>query len=198
MDTTNPVAQDHCVLTHRMFLLMGDPLFRRAETDGLPVVVVRLGDKEAAVPLRSLQHEFGIPEKSDDGRMLDLIAQSLDFIAGLHMGDPLPTEVLGGEASWEPDDVHFQIANARLQWQLVAWLNAGTGVDSPQFDADSLLQVVDDPSRREQVQRAFAKAAEALELPNSQAVVLQVEELAHELAYIEALRDRLLNRVKAM
>jgi hypothetical protein len=189
---------DHCVLAHRVFTSFGEPFFRRAETDGAPVMVVQLGEKEAAIPLNSLAKEFSIANKSDDGRMLVLIAQSLDFIGGLHIGDPLPTEVLSGQASWEPDELHLQIANARLQWQLVAWLNSGTGGDTPKLDADALLQIADDPSRRQQVQQAFAKAAEALDLPNSAAVVHLVEELAQELAFIEALRDRLLHRVKAM
>jgi hypothetical protein len=39
----------------------------------------------------------------------------------LQIGDALPAEVLTGQASWEPDAVHLQIAQARLQWQLVAW-----------------------------------------------------------------------------
>jgi hypothetical protein len=189
---------DHCVLVHRLFATFDTPLFRRAETDGTPVMVVMLGDKQAAIPLHSLQREFGIPDASHDGQMLGLIARAMDFVAGLHIGDPLPAEVLNGQASWEPDELHLQIANARLQWQLVAWLNSGTGTDTELFDADSLLQVADDPSRRQQVQLAFTKAAEALGLPDREAVVHQVEELAQELAYIEALRDRLLRRVKVM
>ena len=193
-----PPAQDHCCLTHRVFAMFGEPLFRRAESDGAPVMVVQMGDKQAAIPLGALQREFGIADGSEDGRMLDLIAQSLDFIGGLRSGDPLPPEVLSGAASWEPDAVHLQIANARLQWQLVTWLNSGTGADAPSFDADSLLQVADDPARRLQVQQAFAKAAEVLGLPDSETVIRLVEELAQELAYIEALRDRLLLRAKVM
>ena len=173
-------------------------VFRRAETDGTPVMVVQLGEKEAAIPLRSLQREFAIPDESDDGQMLVLIARSLDFLAGLRIGDALPTEVLGGQASWEPDQMHLQIANARLQWQLVAWLNSDTGADTPLLDADSLLQIAGDPVRRQQVQQAFIKAAEILGAPNSDAVVQMVADLAQELAYIEALRDRLLRRVKTM
>ncbi len=157
-----------------------------------------MGDKEAAIPLTALKREFGIEKASDDGRMLDLIVQSLDFVAGLRIGDALPPEVLSGEASWEPDDVHLQIANARLQWQLVAWLNSGTGADAEHLDAEALLQVADDPARRQQVQQAFAKAAEALGLPDRAAVIELVKDLARELAYIEALRDRLLRRVKVM
>jgi hypothetical protein len=194
----NPAPASCCSLNHRVFTSFGDPLFRHAETDGTPVMVVKLGEKEAAIPLRSLQREFGIPDESDDGRMLGLIAQSLDFIAGLRIGDPLPAEVLSGEASWEPNEVHLQIANARLQWQFLAWLNSGTGGDSPNLDADALLQVADDPARKQQVQEAFAKAAETLGLPSREAVIRLVEDLAQELAYIEALRDRLLRRVKGM
>jgi hypothetical protein len=199
METSSQMPPpDHCVLSHRVFASFGDPLFRRAETDGTPVMVVLLGDKTAAIPLRSLQREFNIEDDSDDGRMLELIAQSLDFITGLRLGDALPAEVLSGQASWEPDAMHLQIANARLQWQLVCWLNADTGTDTPKFDADTLAQVADDPARRQQVQAAFAKAAVALGLPDREAVILKVEELAQELAYIEALRDRLLRRVLMM
>ena len=70
-------------------------------------MVVKLGERDAAIPLRSLQREFGIPDDSDDGRMLGLIAQSLDFVTGVQIGDALPTEVLTGQASWEPDACAF-------------------------------------------------------------------------------------------
>jgi hypothetical protein len=195
--TTSP-SQDCCCLVHRAFTMFGDPLFRRAESDGAPVMVVHLGEKEAAIPLVALKRKFGIEDASDDGRMLDLVVQALDFIGGLRIGDPLPPEVLSGQASWEPDAVHLRIANARLQWQLVTWLNSGTGGDAEHLDPESLLQVADDPARRQQVQDAFAKAAVALGLPDRAAVIGLMEDLARELAYIEALRDRLLRRAKVM
>ena len=78
----NVASADHCTLTHPVFTSFGEPLFRRSETDGAPVMVVKLGERDAAIPLRSLQREFGIPDDSDDGRMLGLIAQSLDFVTG--------------------------------------------------------------------------------------------------------------------
>jgi hypothetical protein len=189
---------DCCRLRHRVFSSFSDPLFRRAETDGTPVMVVMLGERQAAIPLPSLQREFAIAEDSDDGRMLALIARALDFVAALRIGDALPAEVLSGEASWEPSELHLQIAEARLQWQLVAWLNSGSAADAPQLDAEALVQVAEDPARKQQVQQAFAKAAEALGASSREAVIHMVEELARELAYIEALRDRLLNRLKSM
>jgi hypothetical protein len=189
---------EHCILQHRVFASFAAPLFRRAASDGAPVMVVQLGEREAAIPLRSLQREFTITDESDDGCMLALIAQSLDFISVLRIGDPLPAEVLTGLASWEPNATHLKIAKARLQWQLVAWLSGGTGADTLALDAEALLQVADDPARKAQVQQAFSKAADTLGLPSREAVVQLVEELAQELAYIEALRDRLLRRVKIM
>jgi hypothetical protein len=73
-DSHSIAAPEHCILQHRLFASFADPLFRRAESDGSPVMVVKLGDREAAIPLRSLQREFAIADDSDDGRMLGLIA----------------------------------------------------------------------------------------------------------------------------
>jgi hypothetical protein len=193
-----PMSASTCVLKHPVFTTLREPLFRLAETDGTPVMVVKLGERDAVIPLQSLQREFSIPDESDDGRMIALIAQSLDFVAGLRMGDALPPEVLDGGASWTPDEMHLRIANARLQWQLVTWLNSGTGGDEAELKLDDLVQLTEDPVRRQQVQMAFDKAAESLGLPSRDAVVQLVEELARELAYIEALRERLLQRVVAM
>ncbi len=94
--------------------------------------------------------------------------------------------------------MHLRVANARLQWQLVAWLNSGTGGDETELKLDDLMQLTDDPVRRQQVQTAFTKAAESLGLASRDAVVQLAEELAQELAYIEALRERLLRRAMAM
>jgi len=187
-----------CQLDHRLFASFGPPLFRRSEVDGTPVMVVQLGEREAALPLRSLQREFGIADESEDGRMLARIAESLDFVSVLRPGDPLPSEVLTGEASWTPDPLHLEIAQTRLRVSLVDWLNAGAGADHPMLDAGSLLAVGNDPAVRAQVQTALARAAEALGLEASAEVVGLLETLGRELAYVEALRDRLLRRVRAM
>ncbi len=194
-DTASP---SDCQLDHRLFASFGPPLFRRSDVDGTPVMVVQLGEREAALPLRSLQREFGITDESEDGRMLARIAESLDFVSVLRPGDPLPSEVLTGEASWTPDPLHLEIAQTRLRVSLVEWLNAGAGADHPMLDAGSLLAVGNDPAVRAQVQTALARAAEALGLEASAEVVGLLETLGRELAYIEALRDRLLRRVRAM
>lgn len=187
-----------CHLEHPVFSRVGEPLFRRAESDGAPVMVVQLGDREAALPLRSLQREFAIPDDSADGRMLAMIAASLDFVAGLRPGDPLPAEVLSGEASWDPNASHFQIAHARLRLQLVSWLRSDEHGAELTMDPKSLVAAAEDPGLRAQVQEAFRKAAQELGQESSEAVVQLVEDLGRELAYIEALRERLLGRVQGM
>ncbi|MEO8716508.1 MAG: hypothetical protein ABI369_16000 [Acetobacteraceae bacterium] len=140
-----------CALRHPMFAAFGTPLFRLAETDNTPVLVVSLGDRDAALPLRPLQREFGIEDDSADGKMLRLIAEALDFVTALRPGDPFPSEVLSGEASWTPDPAHVGVANTRLQLHLVAWITAGGGRDRIDLTPDSLLQIADDPGLKAQV-----------------------------------------------
>ncbi|MDE2581707.1 MAG: hypothetical protein KGL52_08740 [Rhodospirillales bacterium] len=193
-----PAEPTDCHLAHRLFASFGPALFRRSDVDDAPVMVVQLGEREAALPLRSLQREFGIPDASEDGRMLARIAESLDFVSVLRPGDPLPREVLTGEASWEPDPLHLEIAQTRLRVSLVDWLNAGGGSEREALDAGSLLAVGNDPQLRQQVHTALARAAEALGLQTPAEVVGLLETLGRELAYIEALRDRLLRRVRLM
>jgi len=184
------VPPETCVLHHPVFTRFGAPIFQRAETDGEPVMLVALGEKQAALPLRSLQREFSLGPETADGRMLALIAEALDFVTFLRPGDPLPAEILSGDASWEPEDIHLQIALARIRLALLAWLG---GVAEARSDAEPevLLAMAEDPGFRQRIQAAFTDAARALDLEGPDAVVAAIATLGQELAYIEALRARL-------
>lgn len=142
------------------FRAHGPPVFRRA-ADGAPAMVVAFGEREAVVPLGPLQRQLGIEDSSPDGRMLRLIAEALDYVPELRLGDKLPSELLTGEASWSPAPHHLARAAAALRHRLLAT-----------FAIDGAAGV---------------QAANALVGP-----------LAAELAYIEALRERLLDRTEAM
>jgi hypothetical protein len=198
MDPPKLAPQDHCRLQHRLFNRFGDPLFRRAETDGTPVMVVMLGEREAALPLRALQREFDITDESEDGRMLALIAASLDFVTSLRLGDALPPEVLSGEASWEPSPQHLRLANARLRLQLAAWLRLGTGEYHSAIDAQALMAAADEPAMLQAIEQACRRAAEELKLAGPEVVSPMLASLGQELAYVEALRERLLQPVQGM
>jgi hypothetical protein len=189
--------RDHCLLDHALFSKLGNICFRRATTDGTPMMIVPFGEREAGVPLRSLQHAFGIPDETPDGQMLGLIAESLDYVTSLQIGDPLPAEVVNGGASWEPTDRHRQIAATRLRLQLLAWIDPAAAQEAG-ADGGPDPSLEDDPAVRAKVQAAFREAATALDLPNAEAVVAVVERLTGEFAYIEALREGLLFRVQAL
>jgi hypothetical protein len=198
MSDTTEDKPTHCLLAHRMFALFEHLVFRRTDADATPVMVVHLGEREAAMPLRAVQREFGIPDDSADGRMLALIGEALDFVPALRLGDKLPLEVLTGDASWQPGAEHVHRALTRLNLQLVAWLHGTAGSDTVVLDAEALAQADADPVLRQHVQEAFQRAAAFLKLPSKEAVIAQMESLASELSYIEALRDRLLDRVRAL
>ena len=186
---TEPVTT--CVLSHRGFAALGSIVFRRSETDGTPVLALSFGDREATFPLRSFQRELRIEDDSPDGRMLALVAESLDYVAGLRPGDPLPAEVTSGQASWEPDAQHLQTAERRLQAQLLEWLGRTGG-------GTNLGRLEDDAAQRATVQRALREAAVAIGVANAEAVLPLIAAIAGELAYIEALRDSLLRRVERL
>jgi hypothetical protein len=188
---------DHCILQAPLFSSLGEVTFRRAESDGTPVMTVPLGAKLAALPLRAVQREFQIPDDSDDGRMLALIAESLDFVGALRLGDPLPAEVLTGDASWELEPRYLKVSLGKLRMQLLAWFDPQAAAQQAQ-DAVGLERMESDPVMRAQVQRAFEQAAAALNLPGPEQAVATLGRIAQEMAYIEALREELLLPVCSM
>ena len=200
MQTTalNPDLPDRCELQHRLFTILGDVRFRRSSTDGIPMMALRLGEREAQLPLESLRREFGIGSESPDGRMLELIGSSLDYVASLQPGDRLPSEVRTGEASWKPSANHVRLAATRIRLDLIVALaprSRWAGVDRDEL---SLLRLADDPAMHDDLCDTASRAAAQLGLPDAQAVIRLLDELAHELAYIEALRERLLGRAASL
>ena len=194
-------AANRCVLQHPLFRRYGEAVFRPAEADGAPVMVIPMGGGAAALPLSALQAEFGIDPGSLDGRMLAQIAQALDFVSELRLGDPLPMEVLGSGASWQPSAAHQRVAEERLRLQLGATLADGAPGPGPAWvlaEPQAVLAAAAEPGAVVRLQSASVAAAAVLALPNAAAVARLLAEAAHELGFIEALRDRLLRRVGAM
>ncbi|MBI3446073.1 MAG: hypothetical protein HY055_12120 [Magnetospirillum sp.] len=172
---------------HKFFSSFEDLYFRVTDA-GEPVAVLKLATNEAVLSLDGIKREFGMKEDQHDFKMLDKVAEGLQFVRGLRPGDLLPKEVTTREASWEPQDRHRRIAYQRLTMQLVTWLTGNEHVIS---SVTELAQVADDPQVKKNVQLAFTEAAEELGLgrDNRDEVVRYIETLAKELAYIEALRD---------
>ncbi|MDR3515209.1 MAG: hypothetical protein P4M00_05295 [Azospirillaceae bacterium] len=178
----------HFIFHHKVFSIEGCRFSRSAASDE-PCFILPLGGLEATVPLSKLCAEFDIDAESEDGHLLTVVAEGLNFVKRIRPGDSIPNELLNGTASWSVDDRHLQIARGRLQVQLVSWL---TGGETVIVDLDKLEQIVDDPKTRARIQEAFRMIADRLVLGNhgEEAVARRIENLAQELSYIEALRDR--------
>ena len=112
-------APEICYLAHPGFRMLGEPVFRLSEGARVPSMVVQLESQDAVLPLRSVAREFKLEPQSGDGRMLGLIEQALDFVVLVRLGDKLPSELYGGEASWEPSAQDRQIAASAVRHNLV-------------------------------------------------------------------------------
>ncbi len=175
---------ERCRLEHRAFDALGDICFRRSLADGAPIMTVRLGEREASIPLDSVRREFAIADNSADGRMLDLIGTALDFVTSLQPGDRLPAEIRTGEASWRPRAADQQLATARAYLRFMGWM----APDSPWAGRDN----DSDPALRQAVCALGPAAAQRLGLPEGTDIPARLDALAREMSYIETLRHRLL------
>jgi hypothetical protein len=133
--------------------------------------------------------EYNLAPDSPDAIMLNLVAEGLNFVAALRLGDPIPKELLTGEPSWEIRAAHRVLAQQRLSMQLVTWMS---GEELMEADPAQLLAIAEDAEMRNSVNEALGAAAEELGFGGDKEKVLAlIEELAEELAPIEALREKL-------
>jgi len=175
---------------HVFFSKLEDVCFRISDQTGDPVMVIRFAKNEVSLPFSGIRKELKLPKDSNDSKMLDQCATALKYIKGLRLGDPLPLEMTSREASWELSDKHRMIAYQRVAMQLVNWM---TGGDQVITEPEELLQLAEDPNIKKNINKAFGEAAVKLGLgiDRKEEVIGHVQQLAQELAYIEALRDRL-------
>ena len=187
---------ERCQLEHRVFASFGEFAFRRSETDGIAVMSVNLGDRQASIPLKSLGRELAIDENTPDGRMFALIGDSLDYVARLQPGDRLPLEVRTGQASWAPRPEHHRIAALRVRLRLADWHAPEIGWAGREQDVAGMLALADCPLLHAAVEAAARRAAVDLGVGTPADVIARLDDVANELAFIEALRSLLLRRVE--
>jgi hypothetical protein len=185
-------ASQICQLQHSGFRLLGEPVFRLSEGSCVPSMVVQLDHHDAVLPLRSVAREFHIEPASDDGRMLDLIERALEYVVALRLGDRLPSELNGGEASWKPTEQDSKVAARRVKRELIRCVFARLGrrvaiVSETQPDWDDLH------ANRVLLQQATQAAAAQLGGVEPGEVTDRVGKISAELACIETMR-RLLTR----
>ncbi len=181
-------SSTHFEFEHRVFAVKGARFSLTG--DGVEAAFfVTLGDLKAAIRLPALRTEFGIDPESGDGKLLAIIERSLRYVKEIRSGDSIPREILDGSASWSVEDRHRNIARGRLALQVCSWI---TGDDTVIVDESQLEAIVDDPRTKERMQKATGEIAEKLGMgaDRRQEVLDLIDDLARELAYIEALRER--------
>lgn len=188
---TEPAPPTHVELEHWFFKKVEGVRFQLHQSTGQAGVVITMAKNEAFLPLSSLKKEFNIEGNSPDGLMLTRIADGLKYVKGLLIGDPLPKEIMTGEASWLPSPKHHAIAHQRVAMRLITLVST----DEPTTtDPTELLALADDPAIKKKINESFEVAAVELGMKpeQKQEVIGFVNTLAGELGYIEFLREKFL------
>jgi hypothetical protein len=183
-----------CYLAHPGFRMLGEPLFRLSEGARVPSMVVQLESQDAVLPLRAVAREFKLEPESGDGKMLALIEQALDFVVSIRLGDKLPSELYGGEASWEPSEQDRRIAASQVRHNLVRCVFARMhktaaikGGAVPGWEVDAQNSAL--------LQQAIIGAAEQIEGTDGAEIETRVGLLNAEMAYIECMRRTLIRGI---
>lgn len=179
---------DSVSFSNPFFTFCEDITFEHRDGDDHPVMVVPMAEQAISMHFPGVIRELSLKEDDSDYVMLDIIAQSLDFVCMLRVGDPIPSEITNGQASWKILERHRVTARHRLMLKLISWI---TGTDEQTSDPKELAVLMEKPENKNIVDEAFISIAEALgyEKDQKEEVVSLVELLAEELSYIEALRE---------
>lgn len=178
----------HFNFTHRVFQTPGARFILKG-SDHIPTFRVDMGDNEGLVDIETLKKEFCITPDSHDGKLVDLAVQGLRYVPDIKPGDSIPSEILNGTASWTISPRHRKLAEQRLQIQLLSWVG---GKEVLLTSPDEIATFLEQLENKEKLRTAFRDAAVALgySRDNIEPVIKQIELLAREVCYIEALRDR--------
>lgn len=183
-----PMRDTHFDFQHKVFSLPS-AFFCVDPTSKDPVLNILLGDLKAALAFPTLLESFHIEEGSHDERLLEVVEQGLAYVKQIRPGEQIPGELLDGRASWSVEDKHRVLAKGRLTMQVISSVKGSEVIVS---DADQLEQVLEDPQNKERVKAGLARLAERLRIGENAEQILsdRIDDLAQELSYIEALRDR--------
>ena len=177
-------ANTHFVFENKVFQVEGC-YFSMTEGAREVILNIPMGDITGSLKLASLCAEFGIEKGSNDDILLNLVKRGIPYVRQIRPNDVIPSEVLDGSASWQIDNRHASLAMTRLSMRLVNWL---TGSDMDTMDPVAVLAIAEDKEMAERVNQGLEKAANIIKKKKEE-VIVRFENLAKELAYIEALRD---------
>lgn len=178
----------HFVFRHKIFNVDGSYFSSRAGGRD-SCLNLPLGELTAALAIPTLRREFGIAADSEDGRRLDIVERALRHLRVIRVNEAIPNELLDGSASWSVEDRHRAAAQRRLALNLVDW---AAGRKRRAGDLHAVARDFESSAAKRKVRAAIGKVARRL--CDSGDALAEVERriafLAHELSYIEGLRER--------
>ena len=174
----------HFMFEHKVFQVKG-ARFSMTEDGTQPALHVDLGALTAALVINTVRSEFGIEAEGPDGILLSIVEKSLRFVKEIRPGDSIPRELLDGTASWSVEERHRTRARAHL------WARAIGSNETKGADDISLQRFNADPKTEERLKQVAADVATMIgENLDADAVLGRIDDVARELAYIEALQER--------
>ncbi len=179
-------ASTHFVFKHKIFSI-NNCRFALNGADKMPCYYIPMGEHTVAIELAKLQQEFNIPIDSVDAALLVKVEKGLHYVREIRPNDSIPREILDGSASWSVEEHHKEMAIARLQMELVFWMQAKRE-DFPPLEQMKRLQAT--PKVRGQIKDAHKKITQLLKFDEVKVSRDRIDEIARETTYIEALRER--------
>lgn len=189
LETTTAAEEEKTVqFEHAFFATNADGYFRLDDGSRRPVYVVNLGDQTGVVPVSAIRQEIGSADGADQS-MLDCVVDALKYARSIRIGDTLPSEVISGEASWQPEERHRKTANRRIVAAMVRWSGEW---DGPVVQTRDLRRFLAEQVDQRKLARSIDKLERTLaETGDGQGNVQPIlNKLTDELSYVETQRER--------
>jgi hypothetical protein len=168
-------------------LKLPNAVFTLAPVTREAVYKVDIGKTRGVIPLTSLRSTFGITDESEDGQLLTILAKSLRYVKTIRPGDSIPNEILDGTASWPIKDEHRQRAAEKV---FGAAIIALAGREALELETEEVEDPTEAAAAKKLIRERAADLASLAGIPDQREAILdRLEQIAQELAYIEALRD---------
>ena len=179
-------ASTHFTFKHKIFT-MDNVRFALNGSDKMPCYYIPMGEHTVAIELAKLQQEFNIAADSVDAALLLKVQKGLSYVREIRPNDSIPREILDGSASWSVEEHHKELALAKLQMELVFWIQAKREEIPP---LEQMKRVQATPKVRGQIKDAHKKITQLLKFDEIKVSRDRIDEIARETTYIEALRER--------
>jgi hypothetical protein len=185
---SNEESIEHFNFTHKIFQVPGNR-FALSISDHDPVLLMDVGEDEAAITFEALRLEFKIEQDTHDSKLLDLVTAGLKYVKDIRSGDTIPRELLDGSASWSVDDVHKDRAKNKFMYRVAALSCPKEELPSSPSDIAAFLE---GSQGKMWTQSGLDKIGEAIGLGPGRApsVAQRADRVMRELVYIEGLRER--------